>query len=155
MAMMNENKGVFGLNMLHWWDREGEPRPGDRAAHRRTSQTGTLEPVVAESFPFDRAGDAHRFIARAPQRRQGRARAMTAVCRRPTVIEIASLGSFFDEHIVDAGKLPAFLFLVFFLGTFGFIRTSAHMIRAQVKWWPGNVRSAAPTSITWSGGSCC
>jgi lysyl-tRNA synthetase class 2 len=23
--------------------------------------------------------------------------------------------------------------------TFGFIRTSTHMIRAQVKWWPGNV----------------
>ena len=23
MAIMNENKGVFGLNMLHWWDREG------------------------------------------------------------------------------------------------------------------------------------
>ncbi len=55
------------------------------------------------------------------------------------MIEIASLGSFFDEHIVDAHKLPAFIYLVFFLGTFAFIRTSAHMIRAQVKWWPGNV----------------
>ena len=52
---------------------------------------------------------------------------------------LASIGSLFDEHIVDAGKLPAFLFLCAFLGTFGFIRTSAHMIRAQVSWWPGNV----------------
>jgi lysyl-tRNA synthetase class 2 len=55
------------------------------------------------------------------------------------MIEIASLGSFFDEHIVDTHKLPAFIYLVFFLGTFAFIRTSAHLIRAQVRWWPGNV----------------
>lgn len=52
---------------------------------------------------------------------------------------MASLGSVFDTYIVDAGKLPAFLFLCAFLGGFGFIRTSAHMIRAQVSWWPGNV----------------
>jgi len=51
----------------------------------------------------------------------------------------ASVGSAFDTYIVDAGKLPAFLFLCAFLGGFGFIRTSAHMIRAQVSWWPGNV----------------
>jgi lysyl-tRNA synthetase class 2 len=31
------------------------------------------------------------------------------------------------------------LFFVALLGTFGFIRTSTHMIRAQVSWWPGNV----------------
>lgn len=55
------------------------------------------------------------------------------------MIAIASFGSFFDEHIVDAHKLPAFIYLLFFLGTFAFIRTSAHMIRAQVSWWPGNV----------------
>lgn len=52
---------------------------------------------------------------------------------------LASLGSAFDTYIVDAGKLPAFLFLCAFLGAFAFIRTSAHMIRAQVSWWPGNV----------------
>ena len=23
LGMINENKGVFGLNMLHWWDKEG------------------------------------------------------------------------------------------------------------------------------------
>jgi hypothetical protein len=54
-------------------------------------------------------------------------------------LAVASVGSFFDEHIIDAHKLPAFVYLVFFLGTFAFIRTSAHMIRAQVSWWPGNV----------------
>jgi NADPH:quinone reductase-like Zn-dependent oxidoreductase len=62
LAVMNENKGVFGLNMLKWWEREGnldrvtEPLMADVAA-------GRLEPVVAESFPFERAGEAHRFIA--------------------------------------------------------------------------------------------
>lgn len=52
---------------------------------------------------------------------------------------LASLGTAFDTYIVDAGKLPAFLFLCAFLGAFAFIRTSTHMIRAQVSWWPGNV----------------
>ena len=55
------------------------------------------------------------------------------------MVEIASFASFFDEHIVDTHKLPAFVYLLFFLGTFAFIRTSAHMIRAQMSWWPGNV----------------
>jgi len=61
LALMNENKGVFGLNMLKWWDREGnldrltEPLMADL-------ETGRLEPVVAEAFPFERAGDAHKFI---------------------------------------------------------------------------------------------
>ncbi len=61
LATMNENKGVFGLNMLTWWDDEGldrvlQPLAGQLAA-------GQLLPVVAEAFPFDRAGDAHRFLA--------------------------------------------------------------------------------------------
>ena len=61
MGIMNENKGVFGLNMLHWWDREGsiervvEPLREDLAS-------GRIDPVVAASFPFAEAADAHRFI---------------------------------------------------------------------------------------------
>ena len=51
----------------------------------------------------------------------------------------ASISSVYQEGIVDAGKEPAFLFFVSFLLSWGFIRTSAHMIRAQVSWWPGNV----------------
>jgi hypothetical protein len=45
----------------------------------------------------------------------------------------------YDRAIVDTGRQAEFLFFVAFLVTFGFIRTSAHLIRAQVKWWPGNV----------------
>ena len=52
---------------------------------------------------------------------------------------IASIGSVFERAIVDSGRLSAFLFFVALLGTFGFIRMSTHMIRAQVSWWPGNV----------------
>ncbi len=37
------------------------------------------------------------------------------------------------------GRELEVLFLVSFLASFGFIRTSAHLIRAQVSWWPGNV----------------
>jgi synaptic vesicle membrane protein VAT-1 len=61
LSMMNENKGVFGLNMLHWWDQEGDL---ERVAEPLAAalEAGELEPVVAESFPFDRADDAHRFL---------------------------------------------------------------------------------------------
>ncbi|MEK6277950.1 MAG: medium chain dehydrogenase/reductase family protein [Actinomycetota bacterium] len=62
LAVMKENKGVFGLNMLDWWDREGNL---DRVIEPLIPalQSGDLKPVVAEAFPFDRAPDAHRFIA--------------------------------------------------------------------------------------------
>ena len=57
LLVMNENKGVFELNMLHWWDTEGnldrvvEPLMADLAA-------GRLQPVVAEAFLRPRR-DAH------------------------------------------------------------------------------------------------
>ena len=54
---------------------------------------------------------------------------------------IASIGSLYQEGIVDTGREPQFLCLCAFLLSFGFIRTSAHMIRAQVSWWPGNVET--------------
>jgi NADPH:quinone reductase-like Zn-dependent oxidoreductase len=62
LGIMNENKGVFGLNMLSWWDAEGSL---DRVIEPLIAglQSGELKPVVAESFPFDKAPDAHRFIA--------------------------------------------------------------------------------------------
>jgi NADPH:quinone reductase-like Zn-dependent oxidoreductase len=62
LSLMNENKGVFGLNMLHWWQTEGDI---DRAIEPLLEplEAGALEPVVAEAYPFERAGDAHRLIA--------------------------------------------------------------------------------------------
>jgi NADPH:quinone reductase-like Zn-dependent oxidoreductase len=61
LDVMNQNKGVFGLNMLRWWDKQGniqralDPLMEDLAA-------GRLVPVVGGSFPFSRAGEAHTFI---------------------------------------------------------------------------------------------
>jgi NADPH:quinone reductase-like Zn-dependent oxidoreductase len=61
VGLMNENKGVFGLNMLHWWNTEGSL---DRMTEPLGEglENGTFTPVIAEAFPFDRAADAHRFI---------------------------------------------------------------------------------------------
>jgi NADPH:quinone reductase-like Zn-dependent oxidoreductase len=60
--MLNQNRGVFGLNLLSWWRREGGM---DRITRPLLSDLGAgrLAPVVAKVFPFDRAGDAHRFLA--------------------------------------------------------------------------------------------
>jgi hypothetical protein len=62
--------------------------------------------------------------------------------------------SFFDDinrayqvNIEAAGKEIHFLILISFAITFGFIRTSAHLIRAQVSWWPGNVQTKGGTHI--------
>ncbi len=61
LAIMNENKGVFGLNMLSWWERDGDlsrvitPLVGGL-------EDGTLDPVVAASFSFEGAAEAHRYL---------------------------------------------------------------------------------------------
>jgi hypothetical protein len=47
----------------------------------------------------------------------------------------------FDAQVVDTGRLPLFCFFVSFLAAFGCIRLSVRLIRAQVRWWPGNVRA--------------
>jgi lysyl-tRNA synthetase class 2 len=50
------------------------------------------------------------------------------------------IGGAYGDWIVDTGKQPELFLLLSFLLSFGFIRTSAHMIRAQVSWWPGNLQ---------------
>jgi len=60
LSVMNENKGVFGLNMLSWWDREGLGRALEPLEAGVVS--GAYVPVVAEAFAFDDAPAAHRFI---------------------------------------------------------------------------------------------
>ena len=62
VKQMSSSKAVIGLNMLRLWDDKGtldswiEPL-------RELMDDGTIEPVVAEAFPFARAPDAHRMIA--------------------------------------------------------------------------------------------
>ena len=53
----------------------------------------------------------------------------------------------YDKDIQVPGKEAHFLILMAFVCSFGFIRFSAHMIRAQVSWWPGNVETKSGTHI--------
>jgi hypothetical protein len=53
----------------------------------------------------------------------------------------------YDRHIQVPGKETHFLILLAFVCSFAFIRTSTHMIRAQVPWWPGNVETKSGTHI--------
>lgn len=53
----------------------------------------------------------------------------------------------YDLHIQAPGKELHFLVLIAFVCSFAFIRTSAHMIRAQVSWWPGNVQTKSGTHV--------
>lgn len=47
----------------------------------------------------------------------------------------------FSTQIVHTGRLPLFCFFVAFILGFGFIRLSVRLIRARVRWWPGNITS--------------
>ena len=61
IKQMSASKAVIGLNMLTLWDELGSLEPYLDALERMLAD-GTIQPVVAESFPFERAPDAHRFI---------------------------------------------------------------------------------------------
>ena len=49
------------------------------------------------------------------------------------------MSSWFFGQIVHTGRLPLFCFFVAFVFGFGCIRLSVRLIRAKVRWWPGNV----------------
>ncbi len=51
------------------------------------------------------------------------------------------VSNWFDEQVVQSGKLPLAVLFLAFVVTFLLIRLSTRMIRANVKWWPGNVSS--------------
>ncbi|KII00451.1 membrane protein [Streptomonospora alba] len=46
----------------------------------------------------------------------------------------------FGSTVVSTGRLPLFCFFVAFVAGFLLIRMSVRMIRAGVRWWPGNLR---------------
>jgi NADPH:quinone reductase-like Zn-dependent oxidoreductase len=62
VKQMSTSKAVIGLNMLALWDDVGTLEPWITPL-RALIADGTVQPVVAEAFPFDRAGDAHRMLA--------------------------------------------------------------------------------------------
>jgi NADPH:quinone reductase-like Zn-dependent oxidoreductase len=61
LSLMNRNRGVFGLNLGHLWDERRQLAEAMTLVLREVS-AGRLSPVVARTFPLDRAADAHRFI---------------------------------------------------------------------------------------------
>jgi lysyl-tRNA synthetase class 2 len=54
-------------------------------------------------------------------------------------MQLADLAEGYRAHIVAAHKQPLFLLLLGFISSFVLIRISVRMIRAQVRWWPGNI----------------
>ncbi|WP_330249383.1 hypothetical protein OG874_23960 [Nocardia sp. NBC_00565] len=46
-----------------------------------------------------------------------------------------------EEDVIAHGRLPLLCFLLGFIVGFLLIRLSVRMIRKQVRWWPGNLRS--------------
>lgn len=61
MSLIQRNRGVFGLNVGHLWDERRQIAPLMEMLVDELS-AGRLQPIVARTFPLERAADAHRFI---------------------------------------------------------------------------------------------
>ncbi len=61
LSLMNRNRGVFGLNLGHLWDERRQLADAMMFVLAEVV-AGRLRPVVARTFPLERAADAHRFI---------------------------------------------------------------------------------------------
>jgi NADPH:quinone reductase-like Zn-dependent oxidoreductase len=61
LSLLNENRGVFGLNVGHLWDERRQLQPLFELLMAELA-AGRLQPVVARTFPLERAAEAHRFI---------------------------------------------------------------------------------------------
>jgi NADPH:quinone reductase-like Zn-dependent oxidoreductase len=61
LSLINRNRGVFGLNLGHLWDERAALQPLMDLIMTEL-QAGRLVPVVARTFPLERAADAHRYI---------------------------------------------------------------------------------------------
>jgi synaptic vesicle membrane protein VAT-1 len=61
LALMNANKGVFGVNLGHMWGELDRQREwADRLLE--LWEKGAIKPKIAKSFHFDEAPKAHHFI---------------------------------------------------------------------------------------------
>jgi len=61
IKQMQESKAVIGLNMLTLWKDRGTLRPWIEPLTAMLAD-GTIDPVVAGAFPFERAGEAQTMI---------------------------------------------------------------------------------------------
>lgn len=61
LSLINRNRGVFGLHAGHLWDEQTQLLPMMEMLLSEL-RAGRLHPIVAKTFPLERAADAHRFI---------------------------------------------------------------------------------------------
>ncbi len=61
VALMNDNRGVFGVNLGHLWAEIDRLQPMLQAIVARI-EAGAFNPVVDRSFSFDEAAGAHQYI---------------------------------------------------------------------------------------------
>jgi NADPH:quinone reductase-like Zn-dependent oxidoreductase len=61
VKLASDSKSIIGLNMLRLWDARGSIEEYAEPLVQWVEQ-GLLRPVVAETFPLERAADAHRFV---------------------------------------------------------------------------------------------
>lgn len=61
IALINENKGIFGVNMGHMWDEHARMTAWLRELCELW-RVGKLRPVVHAAIPFDRAAEAHQIL---------------------------------------------------------------------------------------------
>jgi NADPH:quinone reductase-like Zn-dependent oxidoreductase len=60
-ALLNKNRGVFGLNLGHMWHEPEKVAVWMRDILRGVEE-GWVRPYVDRSFSFDEAGAAHRYL---------------------------------------------------------------------------------------------
>ncbi len=60
-ALLNKNRGVFGLNLGHMWHEPEKVAVWMRDILQGVEE-GWVNPYVDRAFPFDQAGDAHRYL---------------------------------------------------------------------------------------------
>jgi NADPH:quinone reductase-like Zn-dependent oxidoreductase len=62
VKQMSASKAVIGLNVLTLWDEFGSLEPWMQPLGGLIER-GVIRPVVARTFPFDQARDAHRYLS--------------------------------------------------------------------------------------------
>ena len=61
IKQMSESKSVVGLNMLTLWKERGTLEPWIAPLNELLAD-GTIKPVIAQAFTFERAGEGHTMI---------------------------------------------------------------------------------------------